>query len=321
MLRGFRMRKQLIQRPGFFSVLVRLSLAYVISNRIPLISACPVSEAFSHTLRTLLLPRTLHLPGVIFAEDSKKGRTREKRGGFLRNQKASVRAASAGSTKIDQMRREGEARDQRTQENEGMEVGHLATRFGGPPDTAEMSGQEGMRKTGRRKGKAARVVPTRIRGSGRSSAEPAEQATQAKPGKRVPADLLTRRLLRLVSGNREERPDGWGESDAGKGCAGHKARAKSPKVKHHASMANRERGSPSSPSLGSTPCSPRSLSCGPSEAPVMAVTITKIEAGQWKRPEHPQSFPNTHTGRPGWEDAGHSDENLESDTFEFANFV
>ena len=168
MLRGFRMRKQLIQRPGFFSVLVRLSLAYVISNRIPLISACPVSEAFSHTLRTLLLPRTLHLPGVIFAEESKKGRTREKRGGFLRDQKASVRAASAGSTKIDQMRREGEARDQRTQENEGMEVGHLATRFGGPPDTAEMSGQEGMRKTGRRKGKAARVVPTRIRGSGGS---------------------------------------------------------------------------------------------------------------------------------------------------------
>ena len=167
LLRGFRMRRQLIQRPGFFSILVRLSLAYVISNRIPLISACPVSEAFSHCLRTLLLPRTLHLPGVIFAvvrEDSKKGQTREKKGG-LRKKKASVGAVSASSNSVEQMGGEGEVHDQRTLANEGKEVDHLETNHGGLPDTAEMSGREGTRKTGRRKGKAARVS-TRIKGSG-----------------------------------------------------------------------------------------------------------------------------------------------------------
>jgi len=53
----------------------------------------------------------------------------------------------------------------------------------------------------------------------------------------------------------------------------------------------------------------------------MAVTITKAEAGHLRRPEPAQSFPNIRTASQGWEDAGQSDENLESGKFEFAHFV
>jgi len=66
LLEGFRLKKQLIERPGFLSALVRLSLAFVISNRIPLLTSSPVTEAFSHCLRNLILPRGLHVPGVTF---------------------------------------------------------------------------------------------------------------------------------------------------------------------------------------------------------------------------------------------------------------
>jgi len=67
LLEGYRLKKQRIERPGFLSALIRLSLAFFISNRIPLLTSSPVTEAFSHCLRNLILPRAMACPGVIFA--------------------------------------------------------------------------------------------------------------------------------------------------------------------------------------------------------------------------------------------------------------
>ena len=63
---GRRLRTQVMQRHSFMSALVRLSLAYVVSNRIPLLTAFPVSEAFRYCLHNHFLPRTLSKPSVVF---------------------------------------------------------------------------------------------------------------------------------------------------------------------------------------------------------------------------------------------------------------
>ena len=63
---GRRLRTQVMQRHSFMSALVRLSLAYVVSNRIPLLRAFPVSEAFRYCLHNHFLPRTLSKPSVVF---------------------------------------------------------------------------------------------------------------------------------------------------------------------------------------------------------------------------------------------------------------
>ena len=63
---GRRLRTQVMQKHSFMSALVRLSLAYVVSNHIPLLTAFPVSEAFRYCLHNHFLPRTLSKPSMVF---------------------------------------------------------------------------------------------------------------------------------------------------------------------------------------------------------------------------------------------------------------
>jgi hypothetical protein len=96
-LEGFQLKKQLIERPGFLSALVRLSLAFFISNRIPLLTSSPVTEAFSHCLRNLILPRGLHVPGVIFVSyGAKIRRAAASQGSVLPNAVAGIHGVSDG---------------------------------------------------------------------------------------------------------------------------------------------------------------------------------------------------------------------------------